>query len=71
MRMVQKIIRLNPRLFEDLAESAFGHITIVVGDGGVFTAAIIEPDFVAARRLPIECKSIDSQYFGDFTISKS
>ena len=53
MRMIQKIIRLNPRLFEDLAESAFGHITIMIGDGGVLAAAIIEPDFVAARRLPV------------------
>ena len=51
--MVQKIIRLNPRLLEDLAESAFGHITIVIGDGGVLTATIIEPDFVAARCLPV------------------
>ena len=69
--MVQKIIRLNPRLFEDLAESAFGHITIVIGDGGIFTATIIEPDFVTARCLPVECESVDSQHFGDFTISKS
>ena len=69
--MVQKIIRLNPRLFEDLAESAFGHITIMIGDGGVLAAAIIEPDFVAARRLPVECESVDSQHFGNFTISKS
>jgi hypothetical protein len=69
--MVQKIIRLNPRLFEDLAESTFRHIPIVVGDGGVFTASVIEPDFVRATGLTIECKSVDSQYFGNFSIPKS
>jgi hypothetical protein len=69
--MVQKIIRLNPRLFEDLTERTFGHVPIVVGDGGIFTAIIIEPDFVAAAGLTIECKSIDSQHFGNFSIPKS
>jgi hypothetical protein len=69
--MVQKIIRLNPCLFEDLTESAFGHIPIVVGDGGIFTTIIVEPDFVAATSLTIERKSIESQYFGNFSIPES
>ena len=71
MRMVQKIIRLYPRLFEDLAERAFGHIAIMIGDGGIFATAVIKPDFVAATGLTIECEPIDSQYFGYFSISKS
>jgi hypothetical protein len=69
--MVQKIIRLNPRLFEDLAERTFGHISIVVGDGGIFTAIIVEPDFVAATSLTIKRKSVESQYFGNLSIPKS
>ena len=71
VRMVQKIIRLNPRLFKDLAERAFRHIPIMVGDGGIFTAIIVEPDFVAATGLTIERKSIDSQHFGNFSIPES
>jgi hypothetical protein len=69
--MVQKIIRLNPRLLEDLAERTFGHIPIVIGDCSVFTAIVIEPDFVAATGLTIERKSVDSQHFGNFSIPKS
>jgi hypothetical protein len=69
--MIQKIIRLNPRLFEDLTECAFGHIPIVVRDGGVFTATIVEPNFVTATGLTIERKSIESQYFGNFSIPES
>lgn len=71
MRTLQKIIRLNPRLFEDLTERAFWHIPIMVGDGGIFTASVIKPDFVAATGLTIECKSIDSQYFSDLSISEA
>jgi hypothetical protein len=69
--MIQKIIRLNPRLFEDLTERTFWHIPIVIGNGGIFTAVIVEPDFVAAAGLTIECESIESQYFGNFSIPKS
>jgi hypothetical protein len=43
----------------------------VIGDGGIFTTIVIEPDFVAATSLTIECESIDSQYFGYFSISES
>jgi hypothetical protein len=70
VRTIQKIIRLNACLFQDLAESAFRHITIVIGDGGIFTRMVIKPDFVAATGLTIECKSVDSQHLGYFSIFK-
>jgi hypothetical protein len=69
--MVQKIIRLNPRLLEDLTERAFRHIAIMVGNGSVFTAIVIEPDFVRATGLTIERKSVESQHFGNLSIPKS
>jgi hypothetical protein len=69
--MIQERIRLNPGLFQDLAESAFWHITIVIGDGGIFATTLIKPDFMAAGSLPIECESVDSQHFRYFSVSKS
>jgi hypothetical protein len=69
--MVQKIIRLNPCLFEDLTERTFWHIPIVVGNGGIFAAIVVEPDFVAATSLTIERKSVESQHFGNFSIPES
>jgi hypothetical protein len=45
--MVQKALRLNTCLFEDLAESSFWHIAIVIGHGGILSRAIIKPNFMA------------------------
>ena len=52
----QKLLRLDARLFEDGPQRAFGHITGVVGDGGVSVCGGVEPDFMATRRLAIKLK---------------
>ena len=71
MRMIQEIISLNACLLQNLAERTFRHVTIVVGDGGIFTRTVIKPDFVTARSLSIERESVYSQHFSYFTISES
>ena len=53
----QKLFRLDPCLFEDGPQRAFGHIAGVVGNGGVMVGRWVEPDLMGARRLAVELKS--------------
>jgi hypothetical protein len=51
--LLQKLFRLNARLFDDSVERTFGHIARMVGNGGVAVGGGVEPDFMAASR-PIQ-----------------
>jgi len=52
--LLQKYFRVDIGLLEDCAQSAFGHVTGVVGNGGVTVACRVEPDFLAASGLTVE-----------------
>jgi len=53
-RLHQKILGLDGGLLEDRAQSAFRHLTGVVGNGGVAAGLRVEPDFVRACGLAVE-----------------
>ena len=53
----QKLLRLNPGLFENGSQRAFRHIAGMIWNGGVAVRGRVEPDFMAARRLAVELKA--------------
>jgi hypothetical protein len=51
---IEEFFGLDTCLLEDGAQSAFGHIAGMIGDGGVAVAGRIDPDFMRARSLAVE-----------------
>lgn len=69
--ILQKIFRGNSSLLENSPESPFGHVSWVVGDGGVQVSCWIVPKFVATGGMPVEEKTMDFKPFDDFTVTKT
>lgn len=64
-----KHLGVDASLFEDRTQRALGHVTGVIGDGGVSIQRRVEPDFLAACGLPVELESQLFQPFDDLAVA--
>ena len=55
--LLQKVIYFDACLLKDSAERTFRHIAGMGGTGGIAASGWIAPDFMTARRLPVELKA--------------
>lgn len=67
----QKIIGQDPGLFENGPLGAFGHVTGMVGDGGITVGFIVVPDLMTSVGLTVKGKSQGFKAFDDLTVIKA
>lgn len=67
----EKFFDINLGLFQDGAQSSFGHISGVIRDGRESFCRGVIPDFVAAGGLAVKLEAEAFQNFDDVAVSKT